>query len=225
MVRKKFTQLLSGLVICSLLLTKSAFSQEGEKPTSIPEAARWVLSELPEDTALDVARMPKEGLIQLHMGLGMWIRNNVPVWGNEKLLKNVRRHPDDVGMMILEEFWKLSRSKLPEGEAKRIEFFEETLPTLKGRAVTAKTREGVIQELNGQIVESWPKEAEFTPFTLRADSDTHFNWEPNDMKDDLSANVRRFLCYHRSLPFYEGEFLRVGKRPEAKKQASDNEKQ
>src|SRR5262245_38982687 len=70
---------------------------------TVPEAAEWVLSNAPAKTTLQVAQMLKEGLIHLHFGLGMWVRNNVPVWGNEDLIKSAGNiHPDDVGGMILE---------------------------------------------------------------------------------------------------------------------------
>ncbi|NJK92776.1 MAG: hypothetical protein HC904_13720 [Blastochloris sp.] len=179
---------------------------------NIPDAAKWVLSEVPPETTLQVARMPKSGLIHIHFGLGMWIRNNVPVWGNAELMGSVKEgtHPDAVGGMILEQYWKLSRTKLPEEERKRIEFFEATLPKLKGKKPTAKTHQAVLKELNEQIQADWPYDAKFPPYQLKADEDTYFNWKPSEMSGDLNANVETFLGYHRSLPFYDGNFLRVG---------------
>ena len=59
---------------------------------TVAESAKWLFENLPTETTLQVARMPKEGLMHLHFGLGGWIRNNIPVWGNEEL----RKLPDEV---------------------------------------------------------------------------------------------------------------------------------
>jgi hypothetical protein len=168
--------------------------------------------------------MPQEGLFHLHFGLGMWIRNNVPVWGNEKLMKNVGKyvHPDSVGAMILEQYWQLARQSLPAAERARIELFEGMLEKLKGKKPTARTHAEVLAELNAQIQAGWPKAAPYPPFKLIADKDTYFNWKPADMTDDLKRNVTRFLESHRSLPFYDGNYLRVGD-PAAKNQAEPSD--
>ena len=112
--------------------------------------------------------------------------------------------------MILEQYWHLGRENLPENERKRIEFFESTLGKLKGKKPTTATHEGVLQELNEQIKATWPKDALSPPFELKADKNTYFCWEPAVMTDDLKGNVERFLLYHRSVPFYDGDYLRVG---------------
>lgn len=215
--------MLSRLVfILSLLLASLAPAQE-KKPAkdhrpfskTVPEAAAWVLATVPEKTTLQVAPMHPEGLIHLHFSLGLWIRNNVPVWGNTPLLLSVggKRHPDDVGGMILKQYWRLARARLPEPERLRIEYFEQTLPTLRGRQPAATTHHAVLAELSAQIRAAWPQEAPFPPFSLEADPATFFNWKPHEMTDDLPKNVERFLRYHRSVPFYAGDALRVGTPP------------
>ncbi|WYD80459.1 MAG: DUF6794 domain-containing protein [Candidatus Electrothrix gigas] len=199
------------ILLSSIAIAKA---EKDDRPfcKTVPESAKWVLAEVSEKTTLLVARMPKEGLTQLHFGLGMWIRSNIPVWGNEALINSVAKgaHPDNVGRMILEQYWNLSRKKLPEEELKRIEYFEKTLVNLKGTKLTATTHAEALQEINMQIHKRWPKDAPFAPFSLKADKGADFNWVPADMTSDLKANIKLFISYHRSLTFYDGDFLRVG---------------
>jgi len=179
---------------------------------SVEEAANWVLKKCEPEFSLKIARTPKEGLIHLHLGFGMWIRNNVPVWGNTDLIESVGKdvHPDEVGGIILDRYWQLARTKLPPMERERIEYFETHLGKLKGSKPKAKTHENVLKELNAQIAAEWPKNAPHKPFLLKADADTHFNWEPDRMSSELKANVELFTSYHRSMPFYRGDYLCVG---------------
>jgi hypothetical protein len=208
------------LMVISLLLgfLAVAAAEEDEKTDSRPfcktvdEAAKWVLSELNTEDTRQIAHYHEEGLIHLHFTLGMWIRNNVPVWGNEPLQESVGKdvHPDDVGGLILHEYWLLARQRLPVEARKRMEYFENTLRELDGARPEAKTHEGIIAELNSQIKGAWPKDAPYQPYVLAADTGTVFNWEPNEMGEDLDKNVRRFLGYHSSISFYDGDTLRVG---------------
>jgi hypothetical protein len=223
---KTCISILLPVLLCSLAL---GAEPKDSRPfcKTVPEAAGWVLSNAPAKTTLQIARMPKEGLIHLHFGLGMWIRNNVPVWGNEELIQSVGKnvHPDDVGAMILEEYWRLARQKLPTQERERIELFESTLGKLRGEKPKAKTHEGVLGELNAQIHAAWPKDAKYPPFALRADKETHFTWQPDWMTADLAKNVEVFVSFHRSLPFYDGDYLRVGDpNPKAEVEPDDGAK-
>jgi hypothetical protein len=201
--------------------------EKGKKDTrpyckTVDEAANWVLSQLPREETLQIAHFHEQGLIHLHFSLGMWIRNNVPVWGNEPLRKSVGEnvHSDDVGGMILYKYWLLARNQLPENERKRMEYFERTLSGLKGSKPKGKTHEDVISELNSQIKDGWPKDASYPPYILAADKGTEFTWEPEEMEEDLNKNVERFLAYHRSISFYDGDTLKVG-IPEEKESPND----
>ena len=208
---KSIVTLLALFVISSCAVTAEP---KDERPfcKSVEEAAIWVLKECEPELSLKIARTPKEGLIHLHLGFGMWIRNNVPVWGNTDLIKSVGKevHPDDVGGMVLERYWQLARTKLPQMERERIEYFETNLSKLKGSKPVAKTHGDVLKELNAQISAVWPKDAPVKPYVLKAAPDTHFNWEPDQMTSDLKANVDLFTSCHRSMPFYRGNYLCVG---------------
>lgn len=212
------------------LLIAPTFAGEKKKADNRPfcktvdEAARWVLAKIPAENTARLARFHEKGLISLHLSLGMWIRNNIPVWGNDALMKSLARptHPDSVGEVILKEYWRLARLQLPEAERKRIEFFEQTYPGLKGSRPNGSSNEAIIADLNTQIRDAWPKDAPYPPFTLVADPGIKFFWKPEEMGEDLKGNVSLFLSNPRSIPYYEGDTLRVGNP--GRKSSSENPK-
>jgi hypothetical protein len=201
------------LVIFIFATFAVAADSKDERPfcKTVEEAANWVLKDSSPELNLKIARTPKDGLVHHHFGLGRWIRNNVPVWGNTELLKSVGKgvHPDNVGGMILDRYWQLARAKLPQKERERIEYFETQLSKLNGSKPTGKTHWKVIKKLNDQITAAWPKDAPFEPYLLKADADTQFTWEPRDMTYDLKSNVGVFVRANRS-SFYRGDYLCVG---------------
>lgn len=121
--------------------------------------------------------------------------------------------------MILIEYWKRARRKLPPDELARIEFFESTLSKIPGTKPKGSDHDAVIKELNDQIMKGWPANAAYQPFTLVADPDTYFTWTPDEMGSDIEQNVMTFIGYNRSIAFYEGDNLRIGtpKKAEPKK--------
>lgn len=88
-------------------------------PVTIEEAAGVVIAALPETEAAKIAGMPESELINLHFGLGMWIRNNLGLWqGNDALMQALRErepgiHPDDASMLIIEQVWRRLREITP----------------------------------------------------------------------------------------------------------------
>jgi hypothetical protein len=88
-------------------------------PVTIEEATGVVVAALPEAEAAKIAAMPESDLINLHFGLGMWIRNNLGLWqGNDALMQALREcepgiHPDDVSMLIIEQVWRRLRERTP----------------------------------------------------------------------------------------------------------------
>ncbi len=206
--------ILSIVLLLGILFPAGCKEEKDTRPfcKTVDEAANWVLSQMPQEETLQIARFHEQGLGHLHFDFGMWIRNNVPVWGNEPLIKSVGEnvHPDHVGGMILHKYWLLARNQLPQNERNRMGYFERTLPGLKGSKPEGKSHRDVIGELNSQIKDEWPKDASYLPYVLVADDDTYFTWEPEEMEEDLNKNVERFLGYHRSISFYDGDSLRVG---------------
>jgi hypothetical protein len=56
-------------------------------PQSIDEAVQILLALVPESEQSNIAEIPEDELIRLHLGMGMWVRNNLGLWkGNEALM-------------------------------------------------------------------------------------------------------------------------------------------
>lgn len=93
--------------------------KQKEWPGTVDEAAGVVLASLSDADKDQIAGMAESDLIGLHVGLGMWIRNNLGLWqGNQALMQSIRQHtpdihPDDVSMVIIEAVWKRLRELAP----------------------------------------------------------------------------------------------------------------
>lgn len=213
----KIKYLIIIILLLGLLIASTTTEDDEERDSrpfckTVDEAAMWVFLEMEAGEIWEMAHFHEEGLAHLHITLGVWIRNNVPVWHNTTLLESVGKdvHPDTVGGMILHKYWLFARQQLPDSERSRIEYFEKTLRGLKGSKPKGETHESVIFELNYQIESAWPKDAPYQPYILVAEEGTYFTWEPKEMGEGLDENVKRFLRYNQSLPFYDGDNLIVG---------------
>ena len=65
---------------------------------------------LPEVDRKEMHALPKrDDMIQYHMGLGMWIRNNWGLWGGSRLQKYFSErgitHPDDMSGLLLNFYY------------------------------------------------------------------------------------------------------------------------
>ena len=98
--------------------TKDASSKRG---FYIPKNLDDALDEL--DKALDasekaeiMAKKQQEDMVEYHMGLGMWMRNNWGLWAGSRLYASLYQlglsQPDDMSGLILEEYWR-KLHKLP----------------------------------------------------------------------------------------------------------------
>ena len=62
------------------------------------------------DLLKEMKENPEEEMIQYHMGLGLWMRNNWGLWGGSRLSKYFNGigifHPDDMSGIILDSFWR-----------------------------------------------------------------------------------------------------------------------
>lgn len=87
-------------------------------PATMEEAVGVLIAILPETETAKMAAMPESDLIHLHLGLGMWIRNNLGLWqGNDSLMQALREcqpdiHPDDASMLIIEHLWRRLRERV-----------------------------------------------------------------------------------------------------------------
>jgi hypothetical protein len=80
-------------------------------PTTLDEAVGVILAMLEEKDLSEIAQMPFADLINLHFGLGQWIRNNLGLWqADSALMKAIQAHtpsihPDDASTVIIEALW------------------------------------------------------------------------------------------------------------------------
>jgi hypothetical protein len=89
-----------------------------EPPQSLAQAVERLLAALPAEARQRLRFMREEDLIDLHLSLGMGIRNAFPIWGNEPLLRScaIERRPRIVAEMekALANAWFWQRSAVRE---------------------------------------------------------------------------------------------------------------
>jgi hypothetical protein len=59
-----------------------------DPPQTLPQAVERLLAHLSAEEQERLRATKKENLIDLHLSLGMWIRNSFPIWANEALLRS-----------------------------------------------------------------------------------------------------------------------------------------
>ena len=84
-------------------------------PATVEAAARLLQGLVPEAEQAKIAYMREDELVTLHLGLGMWIRNNLGLWqGNAALLEATgEAHADDASAVVIRAFWLALREDLP----------------------------------------------------------------------------------------------------------------
>ena len=84
-------------------------------PVTVDQAVGVLLGMLPKDETAKIAAMSQDDLINLHFGLGAWIRNNFGLWTqNTALLENTgKSHPDDAAVVIIEALWNRLQAIAP----------------------------------------------------------------------------------------------------------------
>jgi hypothetical protein len=95
------------------LKLKPSSSIDSEKPKTVDEAVDRLMSEMNLKDLNKVANMVEDDLINLHVTVGMWIRNNFVYPRNDKLLESCREvskdkylHHAQMHMVIVRELWK-----------------------------------------------------------------------------------------------------------------------
>ena len=84
-------------------------------PATVDEAVRLLNGLVPEDEQAKIAAMPETKLVDLHFGLGKWVRNNLGLWdADSTLLKATgQTKADDASDLIVREFWQKLKDELP----------------------------------------------------------------------------------------------------------------
>lgn len=87
-------------------------------PKTLPAAVEYCLKTLNVGTLKEIAELEDEA--DTHLGLGMWIRNNLGLWrGNPELMEAIGwRHPDDAAGPIVTALVQYLREH-PDWQARR----------------------------------------------------------------------------------------------------------
>ncbi len=77
-------------------------------PDSVEQAVDCLLAIMPLPEQRAFAAMPAERLIENHLGLALWVRNNFGLWGsNEALLADTGAlDVDGASAVIVRAFWE-----------------------------------------------------------------------------------------------------------------------
>ena len=121
---KRVSFIFVSLFLFATLISICAIAQDNERinptpdPTSkyevyVPVSLEDVFVELKKMLRPKVLKEMKKGtegdMVQYHMGLGRWMRNNWGLWDGSRLAKYFNGlgiyHPDDMSGIILDTFW------------------------------------------------------------------------------------------------------------------------
>ena len=89
-------------------------TEQQDYPKTVEEAVNRLMSELPVYDKRRIAKMSEDGLFDLHVGLGMGIRNDFGLWaGNNELLESCKAiagdpdlHIDSASSLIIKALWE-----------------------------------------------------------------------------------------------------------------------
>lgn len=84
-------------------------------PTTIDAAVRALLGLVPAEELAKITQMSEGDLIDLHFGLGQWIRNNFGLWKENLGLMQAAgaSDPDDASGVIVKALWQRLQDDLP----------------------------------------------------------------------------------------------------------------
>ena len=120
-----------------------------EMPATVDAAVHRLLAMLPEADKVGIAAKSQDELIELHFGLGTWIRNNFGLWqGNAALAQDAgTNEPDDIAGVIIEALWNHLRGdesnrgdNLPNSSAGETPGRGHTLAALSAEAAAKKQK-------------------------------------------------------------------------------------
>ena len=77
-------------------------------PTTIAEAATYMLTQLDDSQKAELREMPEDALWQCHFGLDMGIRNTLKLWDSKHPIHGGKFFcdADDCSMEIVKVMWK-----------------------------------------------------------------------------------------------------------------------
>ena len=84
-------------------------------PATVDEAVRLLTDLVPDDEQAGIAALLEADLVDLHFGLGKWVRNNLGLWSPDSpLLKATgQTNADDALDLIVRAFWQKLKDAQP----------------------------------------------------------------------------------------------------------------
>jgi hypothetical protein len=98
------------IFLCAYFLLFANWKRQPYIPKDLNDCFTELTRILPAAEIVKLRNIPESELIDYHLGLGMWIRNNWGLWGGSRLSRwfNAQGiyHPDDMSGIILTSFWR-----------------------------------------------------------------------------------------------------------------------
>ena len=84
-------------------------------PATVDEAVRLLTDLVPDDEQAGIAALLEADLVDLHFGLGKWVRNNLGLWDADSVLLKTtgQTNADDTSDLIVRAFWQKLQDELP----------------------------------------------------------------------------------------------------------------
>jgi hypothetical protein len=86
---------------------------DDDLPTTVESAVRIVRDVNPDEELSAIAAMAETDLIDLHLGLGLAIRNAFGLWKEDSTLRQATgaRDPDDAALAVIRALWRCLRGE------------------------------------------------------------------------------------------------------------------
>ena len=86
---------------------------DDDLPTTVDSAVRILRDVIPDEELSAIAAMTETDLVDLHLGLGLWIRNAFGLWKDDSALREAtgERDPDDAAQVIIRALWRSLRGE------------------------------------------------------------------------------------------------------------------
>jgi len=167
---------------------------------------------MPATEKVKIATLRPSCFIMLHFGLGMELRNGLPIWGNDALLKDAKAdHPDEVSGIIMARYQRRLYERLPSDYRARIEAFEVILNRTSPAIARETTMAAVVEIWNSRFREALSgTEAPKVMFEMRITGSAAKMKAPPDLfhqksvADFLDQEGVRF-----GLIYFEGDVLKI----------------
>jgi len=114
-VKKRLAEyLLHFVIVSSMFIGCYRLPILKQTPRTYSDAVEYILSEMTEKQKDELRNTTKYDLIDYHMTVGRYIRNEFGLWNDNRALLHscavrvdlINLHPDDASMIIIEGVWE-----------------------------------------------------------------------------------------------------------------------